>query len=79
VLWGGRVVVPEKGRKCVLDLLHEAHPGMARMKSLARGYMWWPGLDKDIEETLRVCERVSHLPVHKEVSTSSTTSPLALA
>jgi len=26
-----------------------------------------------------VCERVSHLPVHKEVTTSSTTSPLVLA
>jgi len=68
-------VVPEKGRKRALDLLHEAHPGMARMKSLARGYMWWPGLDKDIEG----CVKESHLPVHKEVATSSTTSPLVLA
>jgi len=55
VLWGCRVVVPEKGRKRALNLLHEAHPGMARMKSLARGYMWWPGLDKDTEECVKEC------------------------
>ena len=25
------------------------------MKSLARMYVWWPGLDKDIEESVRLC------------------------
>jgi hypothetical protein len=35
VLWGSRVVVPKKGQPKVLDQLHQGHPGMARMKSLA--------------------------------------------
>ena len=35
VLWGSRVVVPEKGRKAVMSLLHEGHPGITRMKQLA--------------------------------------------
>jgi transposase InsO family protein len=55
VLWGNRVVVPEKGRKRALDLLHEAHPGIVRMKSLARGYMWWPRMDKQIELCVKEC------------------------
>ena len=36
VLWGSRVIVPSKGRKRVLAMLHESHPGIVRMKALAR-------------------------------------------
>ena len=57
VLWGCRVVIPEKLRPNVLELLHEAHPGASRMKSLARSYVWWPGLDKDIEKTVKACQQ----------------------
>ena len=32
VLWGSRVVVPEKAREAVISLLHEAHPRISRMK-----------------------------------------------
>ena len=56
ILWGSRVIVPAAGRKAVLQELHCGHPGMSRMKSLARMYVWWPGLDADIEETVRGCE-----------------------
>ena len=28
---------------------------MTRMKSLSRMYVWWPGLDKDIEVTVSSC------------------------
>ena len=65
VMWGSRVVVPSQGRKRALDLLHEAHPGIVRMKSLARGYIWWPGIDKQIERCVKdctACQSVSKLP-----------------
>ena len=56
LLWGSRVVVPPPNRKDVLAELHEAHPGMVRMKSLARMFVWWPGIDADIERTVRLCQ-----------------------
>ena len=55
LLWGCRVVVPPRGRKRALQMLHESHPGMVRMKALARSYMWWPGMDKEIEQHVKQC------------------------
>ena len=56
VLWGNRVVIPPKLRREILDTLHEAHPGMSRMKSLARQYLWWPKLDAEVEKLCGACE-----------------------
>ena len=55
VLWGSRVVLPPKARGDTLTELHEGHPGMTRMKSLARMYVWWPGMEKDIECAVSSC------------------------
>ncbi|XP_058034327.1 uncharacterized protein K02A2.6-like, partial [Ahaetulla prasina] len=54
--WGDRVVIPEKLRKRVLDLLHEGHPGIVRMKGLARSYVWWPLMDSEIAERVGKCQ-----------------------
>jgi len=55
ILWGGRVVVPPPGRESLLIELHGGHPGVSRMKSLARSLMWWPGIDKEIEDMVKHC------------------------
>lgn len=55
VTWGVRVAIPEVLRYRVLDLLHDEHPGASRMKMLARSFVWWPGIDKAIEEYVKKC------------------------
>jgi len=56
VLWGTRVVIPSIFRQ---SQLHTSHLGMSRMKSLARSYFRWPGLDAQIEEVCSNCVEYS--------------------
>jgi transposase InsO family protein len=55
LLWGSRVVVPPSIRTQLLQELHEDHPGIVRMKSRARMYLWFPGIDGDIEAIVHGC------------------------
>jgi len=55
ILWGIRVVIPDKYRKSILNVLHENHPGIVRMKALARLHLWWPNIDAMIEQKVRDC------------------------
>ena len=55
LLWGNRVVIPSPCRDAVLTELHTGHPGVTRMKALARMYVWWPNITKDIENHVRHC------------------------
>ena len=56
LLWGGRVIKPTILQRRILLELHKCHPGMWCMKSLATSFVWWAGLDLDIEEIVRYCE-----------------------
>ena len=67
VLWGSRVVIPRQGRKEVLDLQLEYHPGIVKMKNLARSYIWWPSMDTWLEEKVtescQVCQSHQKTPL----------------
>uniref|UniRef100_A0A5S6QPI0 RNA-directed DNA polymerase n=1 Tax=Trichuris muris TaxID=70415 RepID=A0A5S6QPI0_TRIMR len=52
----GRIVAPTRLRDRILAMLHEGHPGIVAMKSMARFQVWWPGIDKEIEKHVNQCE-----------------------
>ncbi|XP_026582351.1 uncharacterized protein K02A2.6-like, partial [Pseudonaja textilis] len=56
LLWGTRVVIPATLRVPILKVLHEGHPGIVRMKALARSYVWWPGMDPQITSWVSSCQ-----------------------
>ncbi|XP_055714762.1 uncharacterized protein K02A2.6-like [Phlebotomus papatasi] len=71
VFYRDRLVVPETFRSRILVQLHESHPSMARMKALARSYVFWPGLDGDIEHKVRNrtdCATTARSPVKAHLS-----------
>lgn len=42
-------------------MLHKSHLGYANTKGLARGYVYWPRIDQDIEEC-NDCSKVTASP-----------------
>ena len=55
LLWDFRVVIPQRRHDKLLNEVHKDHPGVTRMKAVARSFMWWPGLDKRIESLAKAC------------------------
>ena len=43
------MLIPVEGRRNINKQLHEMHSGVNKMKSLACSFVWWPGLDSDVE------------------------------
>ncbi|XP_062542494.1 uncharacterized protein K02A2.6-like [Armigeres subalbatus] len=67
ILFGERVVIPTIQQKQILQRLHHGHPGMVRMKCLARSSVYWPGIDHQIEDFVKQCKdcaAVSKSPPH---------------
>ena len=54
--WGNRVIIPTSFRTAVLQLLHSSHIGVAGMKNVARSFVFWPGIDRDIDLLAKTCE-----------------------
>ncbi|CAH8672200.1 unnamed protein product [Schistosoma rodhaini] len=56
IMFGQRIVIPSTLRRRVLKQFHMGHPGMSKMKSLARSYVYWPSMDQEIEQLCQTCE-----------------------
>ena len=71
LFWGTRVIVPASMHAAVLAELHSSHPGIVRMKGVARAQVWWPCLNAAIEQTVYNCQtcqgnrkRPPHIPLN---------------
>ncbi|XP_037931195.1 uncharacterized protein K02A2.6-like [Teleopsis dalmanni] len=51
-----RVVIPPHYRQKLIENLHTSHLGMVKMKGIARSFIYWPGIDKDIENMANECD-----------------------
>ena len=55
LLRGKQIVIPSSLRTDVLRHLHDGHQGITKTRENANSSVWWPGLSKDIEKTVKNC------------------------
>jgi transposase InsO family protein len=55
VIRGTKLVIPNKLQRRVVDLAHEGHQGITKTKSLLREKVWFPGINKMVEERVKSC------------------------
>lgn len=53
---GNQIVIPRNKRKEVLGRIHYAHLGMDKCKRLARKSIFWPNMNKEIEDIIQNCD-----------------------
>ncbi len=56
ILLDARIIIPPKARAHILAELHQGHPGVSRMKSLARMHVWLPNIDDEVEALVKTCK-----------------------
>ena len=55
LLRDNRLIIPKELQKKVIELAHQGHPGIVRTKSLLREKVWFPYIDKQVEELCKSC------------------------
>ena len=55
LLRGTRIVIPQSLQRRVVRLAHEGHQGIIKTKKLLREKVWFPGIDKLVEECVAEC------------------------
>ena len=58
-----KTFIPPPGRDYILEEKHASHPGISHMKTLSHSFVWWPGLDENIESFVKNCSKCQvHCP-----------------
>lgn len=48
--------LPTKCRQRLLGSIHSSHLGIVKSKAVARSFMWWPGIDAELESLIKSCK-----------------------
>ena len=55
VFKGERVLVPSSMHSEMPNIVHESHMGIVKCKQLARDILYWPGMNKQVEDAVSKC------------------------
>lgn len=75
LLGGARVVVPVACQAHILRLLHEGHFGISKNLAKANDTVWWPGISRDMEQTVRTCRKCVETTTNRKMPLEPTPFP----
>ena len=55
ILRGSRIVLPTSLRQKAIEIAQEGHQGVVKTKRLLREKVWFPGIDKLVQQTIETC------------------------
>ena len=61
IVYGPRLLIPHSLRRETLQRLHDGHQGIDRTKRRERQTVFWPGIDRDIENIVSSCTKCQTL------------------
>ena len=74
VLCGEALIVPPSERERILHKLHQLHQGITKSQLFMHGCIFWPGINKAIEEVVHQCETCTQFQA-QNAATSLTPTP----
>ena len=75
---GSQVVIPASLHGSILCELHDGHQGITKCRERAKYSVWWPGLSKQLESTVKSCQEcLINTGIRATSSLSSPTTSLA--
>ena len=66
ILRGDRICIPAALQRRVVRLAHEGHQGSTRTKQLLRSSVWFPGMDRLVEDVIKSCGACQVSMPHKQ-------------
>ena len=55
ILRGSRIIIPKSLQEKIVKIAHEGHLGIVKTKQFLRSRVWFPGLDKLVEQIINNC------------------------
>lgn len=76
LLYGDRIIIPHSMRGDILNRLHDGHQGITKCRERARMSVWWPGLERQIQELVTKCpECMKNRPTQRKEPLITTRLP----
>jgi len=72
LLKGDRIIIPYSLRGDILKQIHEGHQGIVKCLRRTRDSVWWPGVNREVEDMVKECETcIKHHSIQHQPMTNT--------